>query len=173
MSDQKLIENYGYVPFIGFQYVVLLLQIYMIYNHTQVNLLIDNFLLDYFFKDKESSIKLNIKKVILSIPFILIVYYDIRYASFSFKNLGVDPSYNDLIKQILNILGSYALIHIFAQDTGLKTTTLQTGIIQSNLLFILSSIGMAFSVTQNRSQSIIALIFYYHLKYVLAQNITE
>ena len=96
MSDQKLIENYGYVPFFGFQYAVL-----------------------------------------------------------------------------LNILGSYAIIHIFAQDTGLKTSLLQTGILQSHLLFIIASIGMAFSITQNRSQSILALIFYYHLKYVIAQNITE
>jgi hypothetical protein len=167
MSDQKLIENYGYVPFVGFQYAILLFQIYMINNYKQIN----NFL-DKFF-NKNNAIMQNIKKVILSIPFILIVYYDIRYASFSFKNLGIDPSYNDLIKQILNILGSYALIHIFAQDTGLKTTTLQSGILQSHLLFIIASVGMAFSVTQNRSQSIIALIFYYHLKYVIAQNITE
>ena len=167
MSDQKLIENYGYVPFIGFQYVVLLFQIYMIYNYKQVN----DFLNPFF--DKNNEYMQNIKKVVLSIPFILMVYYDIRYSSFSFKNLGVNPAYNDTIKQILNILGSYAIIHIFAQDTGLKTSLLQTGILQSHLLFIISSIGMAFSITQNRSQSILALIFYYHLKYVIAQNITE
>lgn len=167
MSDQKLIENYGYVPFIGFQYVTLLFQIYMIYNYKQINELLDPFF------DKNNEYMQNIKKIILSIPLMLIVYYDIRYSSFSFKNLRINPAYNDTIKQILNILGSYAIIHIFAQDTGLKTSLLQTGILQSHLLFIVASIGMAFSVTQNRSQSILALIFYYHLKYVIAQNITE
>lgn len=167
MSDQKIIENYGYVPFIGFQYVALLFQIYMIYNYKQVN----DFLNPFF--DKNNEYMQNIKKIVLSIPYMLIVYYDLRYSSFSFKNLGVNPAYNDTIKQILNILGSYAIIHIFAQDTGLKTSLLQTGILQSHLLFIISSIGMAFSITQNRSQSILALIFYYHLKYVIAQNITE
>ena len=101
------------------------------------------------------------------------VYYDIRYSSFSLKNIGVNPVYNDTLKQILNILGSYAIIHIFAQDTGLKTSILQIGILQTHLLFIVTSIGMAFSITQNRSQSILALIFYYHLKYVIGQNITE
>ena len=167
MSDQKLIENYGYVPFFGFQYAVLLFQIYMINNYKQVNDFLDYFL------SKNNQLMQNIKKFILSIPFILMVYYDIRYSSFSFKNLGINPAYNDTFKQILNILGSYAIIHIFAQDTGLKTSLLQTGILQSHLLFIIASIGMAFSITQNRSQSILALIFYYHLKYVIAQNITE
>jgi hypothetical protein len=167
MSEQKLIEHYGYVPFIGFQYAILLLQIYMINKYKQVN----NFL-DQFF-DNKSEYMQNIKKVILSIPFMLMVYYDIRYSSFSFKNMGFNPAYNDTIKQILNILGSYAIIHIFAQDSGSKTSILQVGILQSHLLFIVASIGMAFSITQNRSQSILALIFYYHLKYVIGQNITE
>jgi hypothetical protein len=87
--------------------------------------------------------------------------------------MGFNPAYNDTIKQILNILGSYAIIHIFAQDTGVKTSLVQVGILQSHLLFIIASIGMAFSITQNRSQSILALIFYYHLKYVIGQNIIE
>jgi hypothetical protein len=171
MSEQKLIEHYGYVPFWGFQYAILLLEIYMINNYKQVNNFIDN-LLDIIF-NKNNEYRENIKKIILSIPFILTVYYDIRYSSFSFKNMGFNPAYNDTIKQILNILGSYAIIHIFAQDTGLKTSLVQVGILQSHLLFIIASVGMAFSITQNRSQSILALIFYYHLKYVIGQNIIE
>jgi hypothetical protein len=171
MSEQKLIENYGYVPFWGFQYAILLLEIYMINNYKQVNNFID-ILLDIIF-NKDNEYRENIKKIILSIPFVLTVYYDIRYSSFSFKNMGFNPAYNDTIKQILNILGSYAIIHIFAQDTGVKTSLVQVGILQSHLLFIIASIGMAFSITQNRSQSILALIFYYHLKYVIGQNIIE
>ena len=171
MSEQKLIEHYGYVPFWGFQYAILLLEIYMINNYKQVNNFIDK-LLDIIF-NKDNEYRENIKKIILSIPFVLTVYYDIRYSSFSFKNMGFNPAYNDTIKQILNILGSYAIIHIFAQDTGVKTSLVQVGILQSHLLFIIASIGMAFSITQNRSQSILALIFYYHLKYVIGQNIIE
>jgi hypothetical protein len=167
MSNQNVIENYGYVPFYAFQWFILGLQIYMIYNYKYVNDLFDQ----YF--DPRDSNKQQLKKIILSIPFLSIVYYDVRYSSFSFKNMGVDPAYNDTIKQLLNILGSYAIIHIFAQDTGLKTGILQTNFVQSQSLFIIISIGMAYSITENRSQSILALILFYHLKYVISQNIME
>jgi hypothetical protein len=167
MSDQKLIENYGYVPFFGFQWAILALQIYMINNYEQVNIFMDR----YF--DPNDTNKQNLKKLILTIPFLSMVYYDIRYSSFSLKNMGFNPAYNDSLKQILNILGSYAIIHIFAQDTGLKSSILQVGFIQAHALFIFMSIGMAYSITQNRSQSILALILYYHLKYVIGINITD
>lgn len=158
MSDQKLIENYGYVPFMYFQYIILGLQVWMVYNHERVNEFMDR----YFSK--------NVKKFILTIPFLSMVYYDIRYSSFSLKNLGFPVQYNDTLKQILNILGSYALIHIFAQDSGFKTALEQVGFVQMHWLFIVTSIGMAYSVTQNRSQSILALIMFYHLKYVISDN---
>lgn len=167
MSDQKLIENYGYVPFYAFQWFILSLQVYMIYNYKYVN-----DLLDVYFDPKDLQ-KQHLKKIILSIPFLSMVYYDVKYSSFSFKNMGVDPAYNDTIKQILNIFGSYAIIHIFAQDTGLKTAILQTSFVQSQILFIIMSVGMAYSITQNRSQSILAIILFYHLKYVISQNVIE
>lgn len=159
-----MIENYGYVPFMYFQYIVLALQVYIIYNYRQVN----DFMDKYF--DPADQKQQTIKKFILSIPFFSMVYYDIRYSSFSLKNLGVPPSYNDTIKQILNIVGSYAIIHVFAQDTGLKTSILQVDYLQTHLLFSIISIGMAFSITQNRSQSILALILFYHLRYVIGKN---
>lgn len=162
MSDQKLIENYGYVPFFGFQWFILALQIYMINDYKKVNDFMDKYIHDR-----------NIKNIILTLPFLSMVYYDIRYSSFSLKNMGFNPSYNDSLKQILNILGSYAIIHIFSQDTGLKTAITQIGILQTHILFIFTSIGMAYSITQNRSQSILALILYYHLKYVIGKNITD
>jgi hypothetical protein len=167
MSDQKLIENYGYVPFQYFQYAILLFQVWMIYNHTQVNDFMDRFF------DPNDNNKQNIKKFILTIPFLSMVYYDVRYSSFSFKNLGIPPMYNDTIKQILNILGSYALIHIFAQDSGFKTAITQAKFVQLHILFIVASVGMAYSVTQNRSQSILALIMFYHIKYVISNDIVE
>lgn len=170
-SDQKLIENYGYVPFFAFQWVVLGLQVYMIYNYNDVNKFLENMFSRY--TNLTESTKQNLKNIILTLPFLSMVYYDVRYSSFSFKNLGVNPEYNDTIKQILNILGSYAIIHIFAQDTGLKTTLFQTGLVQTHALFIIMSIGMAYSITQNRSQSILALILFYHLKYVIGSNVLE
>ena len=162
--DGKLIDNYGYVPFRFFQYFMFILQTTLVYKHKEVN----NYLNKFF--DPEDKNKQNMKKIILSLPLIAIAYYDIRYSSFSFKNLGIPPSYNDTIKQALNILGSYAIIHIFAQDTGLKTSILQLEYLQTHFLFILISIGMAYSITQNRSQSIIALLLFYHLRYVIGDD---
>lgn len=159
MSEQKLIENYGYVPIKYFQYLVIGLQIWMIYNHKRVNEFMDKYFSEH------------VKKVLLSLPLLSIIYYDIRYSSFSLKNLGFPPQYNDTLKQVLNILGSYALIHIFAQDTGFKATLLQVILLQTHLLFVVISIGMAYSLTQNRSQSIIALLMFYHFKYVIGNNI--
>jgi hypothetical protein len=153
----------------------------MIYNYKSVNELMDKYfdnnkyvneLMDKYF-DNYNSKKQILKKIILSIPFLLMVYYDIRYSSFSLRNLGVSPVYNNIIKQILNIFGSYGIIYIFSQDIGLKTTTIQTNYIQTNTLFIVISVSMAYSITQNRSQSILALLLFYHIKYVISQNVID
>lgn len=165
MADNKLIENYGYVPFYYFQYVILGLQFYMIINYKYINDLMDKYIGTNYSQKQ-------LKRIILSIPLLLIIYYDIRYSSFSFKNLGVNPGYNDTIKQILYIFGSYGIIQILAQDAGITTPIVQEKLIQAHFIFIFVSIGMAFSLTQNRSQSIIALMIYYHLKYVISEDIT-
>ncbi|NBU34042.1 hypothetical protein EB118_07240 [bacterium] len=165
MADTKgLIQNYGYVPFKYFQYVVLGLQIWMIQNYKAVNDYIDSYI------DTKNTNHIYAKQVLLTLPLVSMIYYDIRYSSFSLKNLGFPPQYNDALKQILNIMGSYALIQVFSSDTGFKSSILQVEMLQTHLLFIIISIGMAYSVTQNRSQSILALIMFYHFKYVIGQN---
>lgn len=164
MADKGFIQNYGFVPFKYFQYTVLLFQIWMIRNYRTVNTFIDKYL------DPLKENSKYIKQFILTVPLLSMIYYDIRYSSFSLKNLGVPPKYNDTIKQVLNILGSYALIQIFSSDTGFKSSALQVEMLQTHILFVVISIGMAYSLTQNRSQSIIALIMFYHYKYVIGQN---
>lgn len=165
--DTNIIINYGYVPFMYFQYIMLALEIYMIVNYKKVNEWIDK----YITSDKSNSF--FIKKLILSIPLILITYYDIRYSSFSLKNLGLNPLYNDPLNQILFILGSYAIIQVLAQDSGIKTGLLQRDTVQLNILFAIIAVGMAYSVTRNRSQSIIAVLLYYHFKYIISNNETS
>lgn len=162
--DNVIIANYGYVPFNYFQYIVLAIQLYMIYNHEWVNQQIDKYI--------PESNKLA-RYIILSIPLLLIVYYDIFYSSFSLRNLGINPSYNDPINQVLFILGSYAIIQVLAQDTGIKTGSLQRDTIQMKILFGIIAVGMAYSVTKNRSQSMIAVLLYFHLKYVISNNQTS
>jgi hypothetical protein len=160
------IPNYGYVPFPFFQWVVFGVQIALIVYHKQVN----TFMNEYF---DESYAQQTMKKIILSLPLISIAYYDIFYSSFSLKNLGLRPEYNDPLNQILWIFGSYAVIHILSQDAGLKLGIDQQDTFKSHALFILASFGMAYSITRNRSHSLIALILYYHMKYVISDNITD
>jgi len=110
---------------------------------------------------------------LVSIPLFLMTYLDIMYDAYSLRNLGVPNKYNDRINYLLNLLGSYGMIQILAQDSGLKTGEIQRNTVQQSLLFSLIAIGMAFSVTNNRSQAMIAVLYYYHLKYVISNNKTS
>ena len=114
---------------------------------------------------KKTIIEKNYINITNILPIKLLAKYQV------FVLLLAYPVYNYAIIQILNIFGSYGIIYIFAQDAGLKTTTIQTNFIQSNTLFIV--ISMAYSINQNRSQSILALLLFYHLKYVISQNVID
>jgi hypothetical protein len=113
-----------------------------------------------------------IKYTLFSIPLLIIVFYDVQYSSFSLKNLGLPVKYNDKVNYLLQILGSYGIIQILAQDSGLKTGEIQRDTVQHHWLFSLMALGMAYSVTSNRSQSMIAVLMYYHLKYAISNNRT-
>ena len=159
------IPNYGYVPFPFFQWVAFGVQFALIWYHEKVNAFLD----EYFDAGYPQQ---TIKKLLLSLPIMAIAYYDIFYSSFSFKNLGLNPAYNDPINQVLWIFGSYAVIHVLSQDAGIKIGIDQQDTFKSHALFILASFGMAYSITRNRSHSLIALILYYHMKYVISNNKT-
>lgn len=162
---EVLLPKYGYVPFKHFQYVMIGLQLLMIFFHKSIN----SFLNTHFFDS--SYPQQTLKKIILTIPLISIAYFDIFYSSFSFKNLGLYSKYNDKIDSFFWILGSYAIIHVLAQDTGIKLGVDQRETIQTHAMFIIISFSMAYSLTTNRSQSLIALLLYYHIKYVISDNI--
>lgn len=162
------IANYGYVPFPYFQWVMYGLQLLLIMYHKPIN----RFLEHHVNPEKKKWITF-VKKVVYTIPILAIAYYDIRYSSFSLKNLGVNPDYNHNINQVLFILGSYGLIQVLAQDSGLKTGLVQRETVQTHIWFAFMAVGMAFSLTNNRSQSILALIIYFHLKYVISDNMTS
>jgi hypothetical protein len=161
-----LVADYGFVPFPHFQAAILAAQLALVRYHKQVNAYIDARL-------PKHPAWAAVKKLALSIPLLLIAYYDIRYSSFSLKNLGVPPAYNAHLNQVLFILGSYGIIQVLAQDSGIRTGVSQRDSVQSYVLFSLIAVGMAYSITQNRSQSMIALLLYFHLKYVISDNVTS
>jgi hypothetical protein len=71
---------------------------------------------------------------------------------------------------MLWIFGAYGIIQVLAQDSGLQTGIDQRDLIQYVLIFTFLGIGMAYSITENRSQSIIAMFLYFHLKYVVSDR---
>ena len=146
-----------------FQYTLLVMQLMLIYFHKQIN---------HKFDKLEMNAPL-IKYTLFSIPLLIIVFYDVQFSSFSLKNLGLPIKYNNQLNYVLQILGSYGIIQILAQDSGLKTGELQRDTVQHHWLFSIMALGMAYSVTSNRSQSMIAVLMYYHLKYVISNNKTS
>lgn len=172
------IPNYGYVPFEGFQQVILIVITILIILYSQVNEWIDKVLDSYFERrdEKEVMTPKNITKfVILSIPILLYFYYDTVYSSFSFFNLGItNMETQRIINYVLLVFGSYGIIQVLSQDFGLKT-----GLVQRDMwhfvqpLTFLMYVGTAYALSANRSQSVLAGFIYYHLKYVISNNTTS
>jgi hypothetical protein len=165
--DSNFIEFYGYTPFPLFQQVILLAQILLTRYADPIKIYLKDFCEKYL---GDSEYYTYVYKTMLSIPLVLIVYYDTRYSSFSLKNLGVPSEYNRYINQVLFILGSYGIIQVLGQDAGLQTGIDQRDIVQLTIVFAVLCVGMAYSITENRSQSIIAMFLYFHLRYVVSDK---
>lgn len=160
--SNNMISHYGYVPFKHFQITMIVLQLLLITYSKQVNDFMDQFF------PKENELLQHIKRIILSIPIILIGYYDILYSSYSLKNFGISVDQRKIMDNLLMVLGAYGFIQVLAQDgLGVEATKLQSDTAQNPILFSLMSLGMAYSITHNHSFSMIAVLLYYHIKYVI------
>jgi len=149
-------------PFKYFAIVLLVIQTFIMYNYKSMNKL-----------HRDYNIDDHVFFLLISIPLLIITFYDVKYNTFSLKQLGIPVKYNENINYMLNLFGSYGIIQILAQDSGLKTGKVQRDTIQNTALFSVIALGMAFSVTSNRSQSLIAVLYYFHLKYVISNNKTS
>jgi len=141
---------------------LLLLQIGFIAYHKELNSKIEQWKVNkalYYF--------------VVSLPLFLITYMDMMYNSFSLGQMGLPKRYNKQVNYLLVLFGSYGMIQILAQDSGLKTGQIQRDTIQKGALFALIALGTAFSVTSNRSQALVGVLYYFHLKYVISNNKTS
>jgi hypothetical protein len=143
-------------------YLLLVLEILLIVYYKQLNAKMDDWKINkaLFFS-------------VVSIPLLLITYLDIMYNTFSLKSLGLSKKYDRQINYVLSLFGSYGMIQILAQDSGLKTGEIQRDTVQKSLLFSLIALGTAFSITANRSQAMIGVLYYFHLKYIISNNKTS
>lgn len=140
---------------------LLLLEIGLIAYYKELNSKIDQWKVNrawYFF--------------VVSLPLLLITYMDMMHNAFSLEKMGLSKRYNRQVNYLLRLFGSYGMIQILAQDSGLKTGQIQRDTVQKAALFSLIALGTAFSVTSNRSQALVGVMYYFHLKYVISNNKT-
>jgi len=166
-----LIPDYGWVPFPYFQHVLLLVLSICFMNYEKINETLQK---NVYSKMKNKKLKHYSKLIVFSLPILVILYLDIRFSSFSMKNLGVTNFIsNDTINTLLKLFGAYCLIQVGAQDFGNKTGGFQADFFKIPLLQFLLYVGVAFSLTQNRSMAIIAALLYFQMKIFVSENITK
>ena len=160
------IPDYGWVPFNYFQHILIIILILCSYNYKKINKVLNNFIYDPLEKKlKTNTISRTIKIFIAIIPIIIILYLDIKYSSFSMKNLGInDYISNDILNTLLRLFGGYCIIQVAAQDVGLKTGDEQADFVKLPIFQFLMYMGASYSLTQNRSMALIATILYFQLK---------
>jgi hypothetical protein len=152
-----------------FDYILLAISISICFFHKEVNKLLKK----NVNSDSKFTTEAFIKDVIISLPLMIIIYRDMAYGSFGFNNLGIPISFNRNIDYILKVLGAYGMIQVLAQDTGLKTGIFQRNSVQKAILFAPIALGSGFGITGNKSMALISVLFYYHFKYAISNNVTS
>ena len=164
------LPDYGWVPFPYFQHVfIVVLSISFMY-YKEINEQLDKHVYN---KIKNKKMRYY-SKLIFLIPILVILFLDIKYSSFSMKNLGITTYIsNDIINNLLKLFGAYGLIQVAAQDFGNKTGDIQADFFKIPFLQFLIYVGIAFSLTQNRSMAIIGALLYFQMKFFVSENITK
>lgn len=156
------LKNYGYVPFRGFQWIVILTLLISIICHPfikQLNIM-------------QNKIILNVVKTVFYVlPFLLIVWFDMKYSSFSLNNLGISSQHNRQINYLLRIIGAYGIIQVLAQDFGIRTGKTQADVVKIPIVQWVAYFGTAFCLTNNRSEAMVGATLYFILKYLISDGV--
>ena len=171
METQKLIPNYGWVPFPYFQHVLIILLLICYGNYKKINQKMNKHV---YSKIKNKKINYYSKIIISLIPIFIMLFLDIKFSSFSMKNLGVTKFISsDNIYSLFKLFGAYCLIQVAAQDFGVKTGEVQGEFFKIPVLQFFLYAGVSFALTQNRSMAIIAAFLYFQMKFFVSENITK
>lgn len=165
--------KYGWVPFTGFQivmwgFIIVMLVYYKLFRELirKAGLQDSNKNIDYY------------RMLIFSIPLFIIAYNDVKYSSFSFRNIfnifNADiQKYNHSINYTLRIFGCYGIIQVLAQDIGVKTGKSQANIVKNPIIQWFLYFCTAFSIVNNRSEAMIGATLYFIMKYDVSDNETQ
>ncbi len=155
-------KNYGRVPFRGFQWTVIIVLLVSIFSHPHVKQI-------QILQNK--NIMTAFKFSFYVIPFILMIWFDMRYSSFSLNNLGIPKKYNRQINYILRVIGAYGIIQVLAQDLGIRTGKTQSDFVKTPIVQWLAYFGTAFCLTNNRSEAMVGATLYFILKYLISDGV--
>ena len=79
----------------------------------------------------------------------------------------------DKIGKILNLISTYSIVQVLAQDLGIKTGIKQRDLIQNFYVQMLVLYSCSFMITNSFRDSLIVTYFYYFLKYIYSNNETS
>tara|TARA_B100000482_G_scaffold185250_1_gene161773 strand:- start:4724 stop:5314 length:591 start_codon:yes stop_codon:yes gene_type:complete len=116
-------------------------------------------------------------------PIIVIIYFDTKYSTFSLKNMICNlfpfikeeqfKKINPYLNYILRIIGAYGIIQVLAQDFGVKTGEKQGDVMKIDMIQWLIFTGTAYSLTNNRSEAMLAATIYFILKFIISDGKTK
>ena len=112
--------------------------------------------------------------IVLGIVILSIMY--IGYGGnqyFSTVRINIEKYFpSRTLSYALNILGSYGVIQVLAQDLGIKSGIKQIEITHNEFSQFILYWGMAFALTDNRTESLAGVLIYFYLKYIVSKNET-
>lgn len=115
---------------------------------------------------------------------VLIIVIGILILSIIYIGYGGNPYFSTIriaiekyfpsrtLSYALNILGSYGVIQVLAQDLGIKSGLTQIEITHNEFSQFILYWGMAFALTDNRTESLAGVLLYFYLKYIISKNKT-
>ena len=115
-----------------------------------------------------------IVQLIFIILFAIIIHLDIHtnilhLDKFGMSNLATNKTMNYMIK----VLGAYGLIQVFSQDIGLHTGNYQIMITHHPISKFILLFCTGFTLTGDRSESLIATILYFYLRNILSTDLIK
>jgi len=124
----------------------------------------------------------NVITLIYLLPLILIIYFDQMYHTFSVKNTlyhtmnipyQYTEKYNPALNYLLRIVGAYGIIQVLAQDFGVKTGKHQAEFMRHSVVQWFLFTGTAYTLTNNRSEAMIASTLYFVLRNNISNGETQ
>jgi len=76
------------------------------------------------------------------------------------------------LSDVLLVLGGYSVVHVIAQDFGMKTGINQRNLAQTEPVKFVLHLAAAYALLRNFNFSLLATILYYFLKYIYSRGIT-